>query len=340
MDSLTKILIVKIGAIGDVALSLSMLQAFQESEITWVVGRASNSLLKSTGSVLRLITVDEFKLLEGNLISKIWEVLKVWRVLFFKKFDLVITAHPDPRYRILSLFSLKKEHRYFIRGDKTFPVSGVFHGVHYLELALGHKANDQKINWPKLTLPPIEHLVGKLHNKPLLILSAGGCKNHEGKKLRMWPVEYYVQLAQLLQKYDCEIALVGMMQDEWILERFIGINVLSFIGKTTLLELIALLKRAVGVVTHDGGTLHLARLVGCNLCGIFGPSSPKDFSLDKDGEIMLWGGTGLKCRPCYNGKTFAHCSHQSCMKQVYPEDVLEILVSKWGLKKRENSNCS
>jgi heptosyltransferase II len=340
LDVLTKILIVKIGAIGDVALSLSMLDAFQGSEITWVVGGSSNSLLQSTGRVLHLITVDELKLVEGSLISKTLEVLKVWRHLFFKKFDLVITAHPDPRYRLLSLLSFKKEHRYFIRGKNAFPVSGVFHGLHYLQLALGRAYNDQQILWPKLDLPSIDHLVEKLNNKHLIIISAGGSKDHQGKKLRMWPIEYYVRLAQLLEKFECQIALVGMIQDEWIVERFFGINVLSFVGKTTLLELIALLKRADGVITHDGGSLHLARLVGCKLCGVFGPSSPKDFSLDNEDEIMLWGGRDLKCCPCYNGETFARCSHQSCMKQIYPEDILAVLVRKWGLKKRENSNCS
>jgi heptosyltransferase-2 len=325
----TKVLIVKIGAIGDVVLALPLLQDMKNMSVTWIVGKAAAPILQAIGHIDSVIIVDEKKLLKGNILFKIVEVFKVWRKLCLRKFDHIITAHPDPRYRLLSLLCLKKEHRYFNPQVDQFPIRGVFHSLEYLTLAPKKVDKKSPIIWPELMLPKVDHLLEALPRKTLILLAPGGEVLDSGKKLRLWPIDYYVNLVKLLEPLGYPLGLIGLKQDELFLPYFKELKVLNFIGKTTLLELIALLKHSLGVITQDGGTLHLARLAGCKRCALFGPTSPRDFTLENEDELVFWGGDGLNCRPCYNGKYFQHCLHHTCMKQIRPEKVFETLKNKW-----------
>ncbi len=329
-----KVLIVKIGAIGDVVLSLPMLSSLKNCHITWIVGKEAAPLLQVVSGIHSTIIVDEHKLLYGTVFSKLVQVIKVWKKLFFCVFDLIITAHPDARYRLFSFVCFKKKHKFFQKSQGGFPLRGVFHSFEYLRLVTGVKA--QKLEWPVLKLPEVAYA----KKKPLVAFLPGGDRLDDGKKLRIWPIERYIKCIELLQNYDCECVLIGLFSDRELISYFDRFSILNLIGKPTLLEVLALLKQCFCLVTHDGGALHLGRLVGCRVCGVFGPTSPQDFAWPHENEIAVWGGDKLECRPCYNGKGFARCTHQSCMKQVSAETVVEMIVKKWGLKLRENSTYS
>ncbi len=111
-------LIIKIGAIGDVVMALPMIKACG-GRVTCVCGKIVRPLIKAD----EVIEVDEKKLLKGN----IWELFKIWRKLGFRKFDLIIIAHKDWRYRLIPLF---------IRGEKRVfkPKPGQYHAQAYLAM--------------------------------------------------------------------------------------------------------------------------------------------------------------------------------------------------------------
>jgi heptosyltransferase-2 len=329
-----KVLVVKIGAIGDVVLCLPILSSLKSCHITWIVGKESAPLLQAISGVHSTCVVDEYKLLHGDVFSKFMEVVKVWRLFFFRKFDLVLTAHRDPRYKLLSLVCFKKKHRFFQKNKSNFPLGNRFHSLEYLRLV--GKEVSEKIEWPSFTLPKMSYV----SKQPLVALFPGGDRQDDGKKLRIWPIQHYVRCIELLKHYECECVLIGLFKDRDLSSYFDNVPVLNLIGSTSLLEVLALLQQCFCLITHDGGALHLARLVGCRVCGIFGPTSPQNFAWPSENEIAVWGGDQLECRPCYNGRGFAKCTHQSCMKQVSAETIVEMIVKKWGLKLRENSTCS
>jgi len=322
------LLVIKIGAIGDVVLTLPILQKVQDYDITWVVGKSAKPLLEAA-AVHRIIEVDEKALLEGSFFSKLREVGKVWKALFFRRFDLAITAHVDARYRWLTLFCFKRRHRFFTKKDK-FPLGGLFHSYSYLRLALGDSGAAGKLSWPMLNLPP-KTLALK---KPVVAFSPGGDFLDEGKRLRIWPLANYLKCIELLQEYDCECIVIGASGDSVLKEYFAHKVALDLIGETTLLELLAILKQCFCLVTHDGGPLHLARLVGCKVCALFGPTSPYDFTCPGDEELVFWKGSSLSCSPCYKGKYFAKCFHQRCMKAITAEEVVQAIVQRWRLRSR------
>ena len=76
------------------------------------------------------------------------------------------------------------------------------------------------------------------------------------------------------------------------------------------------------VVTYDTGPLHLAGLSDTCLLGIFGPTDPATRVPRRPYASGIWGGRGFACRPCYDGRDFAPCQHNGCMRQVTVADAL------------------
>ncbi|MES2344397.1 MAG: hypothetical protein V4494_00460 [Chlamydiota bacterium] len=150
------VLIIKIAAIGDVAKALPLLTFFKEKnpdvKITWVVGRIAAPLVVATGLVDRVITVDEKRLFRGSVWQKGKEVVAVWKKLLMHSFDLVITAHPDPRYLWLARGVRKREHRYFSRKqERPSPIPGRCRTQEYLRLCGAE--NTYAYSFPKLRAP-------------------------------------------------------------------------------------------------------------------------------------------------------------------------------------------
>ncbi len=317
-------LIIKIAAIGDVIAALPLLTSFRkqnpEIKITWVVGKVASSLVAATGLVDRLILIDERKLFCGNLWQKGVEVLGLWKKLSLFSFDLVLTAHPDPRYLWLARGVRKTMHRHFSRKQKPpSPASGACRSREYLRLA--SLEEDHPLIFPKIQCTLPEHLYDIARKAPIA-LAPGGAKNLlRDDALRRWPIEYYADLIKRFSKMGIPVAVTGAEEDAWVLPHFSGLEFENLIGKTTLLDLVAFYKRCQLVITHDSGPLHLARVSGCKTLALFGPTNP--IEVVAESCDVLFGGKGLKCSPCYDGKAYARCQNNLCMKRIQPQQVVE-----------------
>lgn len=317
-----RILIIKIAAIGDVALALPLIEAFEEASLTWLCGNAAAPLLHATHKISKILTLDENKLLNGHFFQKLKELLKIWILLLGKTFDQVIIAHKDPRYKLLALSCFKKRISTF-SNTHPFPLTKRFHSLEYLDLIEEKKS----LRYPPLHLPSISHLI-TIPGEHLILLTLGG-HTEKGKHLRIWPAKHYALLAQLLIKDGYSVALVGTKEEP--LDVFNSLPVINLLGKTSLLELIALMQLAFGCVTHDSGSLHLARLASCRICALFGPTSSSDFSFPSEKETSLSGGLTLPCSPCYKREGFPSCSHQKCLQDLSAEVVFAHLKTTWNL---------
>lgn len=97
-----KSLIVKLGAIGDVASAIPAVRMLYQSgsEIDWLCGKVVTPLL-SCYSWIRPITVDDGTLFQGSAVDKVTEILKVWRRLIGSSYDLCAILQYDSRYQAL-----------------------------------------------------------------------------------------------------------------------------------------------------------------------------------------------------------------------------------------------
>lgn len=94
MKGMVTYLVIKLGAIGDVAMASTMLTEIRnsgkETSITWVVGKAAAPLLAATGLVDEIILADERAILSGGLWQKILAASSIPRVLSGRKFDVCL----------------------------------------------------------------------------------------------------------------------------------------------------------------------------------------------------------------------------------------------------------
>jgi heptosyltransferase-2 len=160
--------------------------------------------------------------------------------------------------------------------------------------------------------------------KTRIAMVPGGAKNMlRDNPLRRWPLERYVAVAGELVRRGHEVLLVGGPEDMWVLEPFSGLDVVDAIGRFSLPETLALLELAEVTVTHDTGPLHLAGITSTAIVSIFGPTRPHSFMPQRENCVALWGGEGFACRPCYDGRDFALCTHNGCVRQVTEAMVLD-----------------
>ena len=93
---------------------------------------------------------------------------------------------------------------------------------------------------------------------------------------RIWPLEHWRELLQLLaKKYN--IIILGATADLEFIQRLgkLPDKVINLVGKTTLDISLAIIQRADLLVAADTGTTHMAAALGVPLVALYGPSNPR-----------------------------------------------------------------
>ncbi|MFH0753260.1 MAG: glycosyltransferase family 9 protein [Candidatus Omnitrophota bacterium] len=89
---------------------------------------------------------------------------------------------------------------------------------------------------------------------------------------RCWPAASYVKLISLLSASSMKIVLVGGLGASFCAREIVaqsGYPVVDFTGKTSLVQMVALFRRARAVVSNDSGPVHVAAGVGAPVVSIF-----------------------------------------------------------------------
>lgn len=335
-----RIIIVRVAALGDI-VSTSVLLARIRAErpnarVTWLCGASAAPLVAMFDGVHEIITVDERRLFNSGLVPRAREMLRVWRILALRRFDLALIPHRDTRYRwLLASARVRRTRGLTTRlGDRQPPLRVRFWGDEYARLL-----DDGAERGPRCRKYQVADLRGRLPSSgplatcdragaPLVCLVPGGARNVlRDDPHRRWPVRHYVTTARALRHAGCEVMLLGGADDAWVRDQFAGLDVEDRIGRTSLAESLALLESCNLVITHDTGPLHLARLVRARILALFGPTVPLETVGEDPSITALWGGEQLTCRPCYDGTSYAPCSTFECMAELGPDVVVRTALS-------------
>ncbi len=148
--------------------------------------------------------------------------------------------------------------------------------------------------------------------------------------LREWP--YFVELAAVLRKNfpQTPIRVVGAAAQKRWEPRFEALQdegVESFIGLTSLTELIALCRESRFVVANDSGVAHLAAtLAGVPTVVCFGPGDPA-YVVPLGPRVRVARAEGVVCSPCES----AHCrggqGYQKCLRSLSVDDVMATIAT-------------
>lgn len=330
-----KILIVKIGAIGDVVMALPLISSINETapdaHITWICGETVYPLLQNVPGINKIIRINENSLFKANIIRKLFELLKLYLKISFRYYDHIFILYRDKRYKLLTFFTFKQKLSSFTGRDRNSKfIPGRYYGREFVRLWTGvDDFSIKDVKYPHIDPPLNETLLKSLPSGTgkKIIIQPGGAKNIlQDNDLRRWSIQNYVTLTEKLISHGYSVILTGSESDKWVISSFAGLNITNLIEKTSLTDLLAVLGKVNLLVSHDTGVLHLTKLTGTPAVGLFGPVYPGERIPWNSNIYPIWGGRELNCSPCYDGKYFAACKNNICMQKISVDEVFELIT--------------
>ncbi len=149
------------------------------------------------------------------------------------------------------------------------------------------------------------------------------CPGAEYGPAKRWLPESYAEVMKTLgRERECEWFIVGTAKDRVVADQIVASagdvpRVENLCGRTTLAELIALLRSCDVLVTNDTGTMHLAALLGTRTVSIFGSTEPQLTGPLGSGHMILR--KRVECSPCF----LRECPIDfRCMKAIEAREVI------------------
>ncbi|MDQ8161337.1 MAG: glycosyltransferase family 9 protein [Gemmatimonadota bacterium] len=345
MSESPHIVVVKLAALGDVVMASTLVDAIRSrwpnAHLTWVTGEAFAPLVTRLSGIDRVVPVNTTQLLRGGWGARAYALQAVWRRLHGPVYHLGVVAHTDARYDAL-LWGVRVRERRALRNGRgpgllgalgarddrpRAPRPGQWMGADYARLVLPDDVDDADGSSPclaRLTLEPA--LVDAASEAAgAVVLAPGGARNVlRDDPLRRWPIAHWITLARALRDGGHRVLLVGAAEDrpesQAIMTAVPGVE--TAVGRTSLLELVALLSRARLLVSHDSGTLHLAMLTRTPAVALFGPTAPAERVPAGMPVVVASAAAGLPCAPCYDGRAYARCALNRCLTELSSARVL------------------
>lgn len=331
------ILVIKLGAVGDVVLATASLKALREkfpkASICCLTGRESAVIFHNSQYVDDVVIYD-YKDKDKGL-PGFWRTLVRLRKY---RFDMVIDFQNNTRTHLLSFlcmprssYGYKNKKFGFLVGNGIPdddplmpPVQHQFNilkeiGIKYddkVRLDLRIRPDDRRYARDLLQGEWIDE---KRHKIVGINISAS-----ERWVSKNYPLKAMAELCDMLAADNIRVVITGMEKDRPAVKTLLSLTKskpAAMAGKTSLLQLAALIGYCHVYVTSDSAPLHMAAAMKVPVVTIFGPTDPKRHVPPTDKIRVIR--KDLPCSPCYKPKckSGAHL----CMKDITAYDVyLEI----------------
>jgi len=335
-----KILLFKIGAIGDTLMTTPFVRQlrrnFPMDKIDYLVGKVSSQVLEGNRNVNEVIPFDEAIFFKKRVIK----LLALIKFIRKRKYDYVFVFDKHWIFNLTAfLFGIKKRAgfdrlgreglflNYKVRYEK--PKHEIFYYLDLLD-AINKKADygDCKM---ELFLSGEDRALAKkvwqkyrLKDKKVIGIAPGGGKNPgEKTEIRNWGIEKYVELIRRLIDKNYFAILIGgpfdSGKEKRILEKVHSKKIISLIGKSTIKESAAVIKKCDYFICNDSGPMHIASAVNKNIISIFGPTNPERKAPLWKHSRALWKDQGIY-EESY--ELFGKSSGKKFMEKIRPNDVL------------------
>ncbi len=170
---------------------------------------------------------------------------------------------------------------------------------------------------------------------PLVVLAPGSGPLEAHKR---WPSSHYATLlGRLLRVPELQVAVVGGAAEAPLAQAIFqeipeeaGSRAVDLVGRTTVPELLSILRLARVTVSNCNGVAHLAAAVGCHVVGVYGPTDPTITGpYPPRAHTIITQGMG--CSPCYQPCFLEGCGSPICMRDVTVERVEAAVLDALGL---------
>ena len=272
-----RILAVRNDRFGEFLLNIpafrALKQSFPEAKLTLVVDPYVKEIAQCIDFLDEVITWE-------NKPHKLSEILKFSRALKAKSFDLCVILNPSKEFNLISFFAgiplrcgYSRKWAFLLNRkieDKKY--LGRKHEIEYnLDLVNLAGASTQD---KSLVLRIEERVLGGLIDLNRLDLeNLAVVHPFTSDPLKQWPLENFQELAQrLVKELNKKVLIIGGREERERSRELFGDSsgeIINLTGKTTLVQLAALLKKCRLLISGDSGPVHLAACVGTPVVAIF-----------------------------------------------------------------------
>lgn len=275
----------RLSAIGDVCHAVAAIQAVQrhwpDTKITWIIGKIEAQLLDGLDGI-------EFIIFDKK--SGVQGMKSVWAQLHNRQFDALVHMQLALRSSLLTI-GIKAKYKVGFNRRRAKEGQWLFtnrkiddsQSEHVLDSFLSFveylgvpkapaqwdiQIPDENIKWVDEKISP---------NQPALVISPAASKDE-----RNWLTERYAQFADYAIEQGYQVILCGSPSSREVQlgEDICNLiqphhHLVNLIGKTSLKQLLAILKRADIVLAPDSGPAHIATTQGTPVIGLYAHSNPK-----------------------------------------------------------------
>lgn len=324
------ILLIKPSSIGDVVHTLPVWKllhtAYPQAQITWLIAPACQGMVQGLPGLKTL-------LFERKRWGQAWKSLAAARELLTfqsdlrrQQFDLVLDVQGLFRSGWFTHctkaptrvgFANAREMAWMFYTHRVPIQTMEQHAVQrYLKLleAIGCPTGPIEFDFP--VTPADEQAVQTLLGDvgPFAVLCPGA--NWLTKR---WPIEHFAQLVTpVRERFGLATLIVGGPGDFPLGQQIP--NASNLCGKTTLMQLVALMRRASLVITNDSGPMHIAAALNRPLVSLFGPTNPIRTGPFGHADSVLR--SDLPCAPCY-GRSCPR--NLQCLREIAPAAVIGLV---------------
>jgi ADP-heptose:LPS heptosyltransferase len=326
-----KILIIKLGAMGDILRTTPILTGLKEkypdARITWITGRGLSQLLSNI-DILDLVL--EVSTESSAYISAV-------------EFDIVLSLDPsieggalaeNTKSKIKKGFGVDSSGKLypFDKDSKEWYLTGIFDGLKKKNTRTYQSFASQIAQIPSenyeiiLNLTDKEKAFGRKFledkhipkGKPIVGLNTGAGGRW---KLKKWTREGFLELAKLIERnLHASVLIFGgpleKERNDWLMKNVSG-DIFNTGTNNTPREFLSLLDLCDAVVTGDTFAMHGAAGLKKKTIALFGPTSSSEIELYGRGIKIT---APMDCLCCYK----EDCSKKpNCMELIKPQAVYE-----------------
>jgi len=330
-SKVSKILVIKPGAIGDVLLCTPVLENlrknFPEAEINFLTQSYCREVLTGNPFINRILTYD---IANGD---SSWCLIKN---INKQKYDLIIDLFGNPRTAIIVFNSDAKykvgfrfKWRALAYNIKVSSRGGEVHNIEFNLDALRALGLELHTSKPLFVYNVIHKEYAEnffnsvdFNARPVIGFNPSGTW-----PTKVWYADKWIELGKKLNK-DYNILLFWGNEKEKenaeYIKNGIGGNTI-LIPQTDLKYMAALINKCKVFVTNDTGPMHIAWVTGANTAAIFGPTNSKlQGPLSKNSIIIQ--NESLSCLGCNLTEISTSLNGHKCMKELEPAYVYDKLM--------------
>ena len=333
MNELTtakKILVTDLMHIGDIVFITPFLHALRknapEAQITLLVDQKTQDVVRYNSNIDVLMTIDK-KGKDDNL-RALWNFSSRLRK---EHYDVVINLHSNERCSFLAAFSgarvkvgvcasvfrLWFDKVLEFNLDRQVQVVDMYLDIlrHMGVTDLSHIGTEMYGIEKEATFAAnFYEENGIMSTDRIIGINVGG-----SWPTKRWTNEGFAAVADHYLEQGLKVVFFGGPMDTSQVEAITGQmkhTPALATGKTSLLQLAALIKRCNVFISGDSGPMHIATTQHVPIVAIYGPSDWIKFPPFGDNKVIIT--AGLECQPCG-----AHqCEHHGCMKKILLQAVI------------------